>query len=134
MILLTKLRQNGRGSSISVTLQGTTQRSGVASNSGNGAGFEMKIPHIIPPNLGYENMQHIFRQPGQGMALLSPSGNGIPMFFCLEGAFNEGRRTLIGHQRSGCNPIEYSVLVLDGSMLNEPAGYGKRTSDINHKD
>jgi hypothetical protein len=54
------------------------------------------------------------------------------MFATLEAPFNEGKWTLIGHPRSAGKPIEYSVVVLDDSMLCEPVGCGgKRMSDIN---
>jgi hypothetical protein len=97
------------------------------------ATMEMKTPYIVPPHLGYESMQHVFGEPGQGMALLWSSGNGLPMISYLEGLFNEGKLTLIGHQQSGGNPIEYSVVILDDSMLDYTSGYGDKISDINLK-
>jgi hypothetical protein len=98
-----------------------------------GASFEMKIPHIIPPNLGYETCNIYSDSRDRACRFCGRREMEFPCSFALKERFNEDRQTLIGHQQSGCNPTEYSVVVLDGSMLGEPTGYGKRTFDINHQ-
>jgi hypothetical protein len=98
----------------------------------SGADLEMKTAHIVPHSFGYKNIGHTFGEPEKGMELMWSSGNGLPMFASLEVIFDEGKWTMVGHPQEG-QPIEYTFVVIDDSILNSSAGFGKKIRDYNNK-
>jgi hypothetical protein len=99
----------------------------------NSSSTQMKTAHIVPHHFGYANMGYAFGEPGNGMSLMWSCGNGLPMLGSLEILFDQGKWTLLGHHQSGGKPIEYTLEVLDDSILELDVDNSQKLSNFNHK-